>query len=224
MGQVLQQASAMSEQEFLVDVHHKTCVSEPFLHEMGKNVHMSNELYSAIVTLSRRELKSWVIKVPSPSNDGWLNDQEVLIRLSLSWILKKNVFIWDKRRVFHEVSKLFPGNIPSYNDFVLCPVKKSSSVGFVEPLFLEDTYIVTDRIEIGKTIVSMSPYFHYEVVNISRTNLKKWYRHNSSVPQTVRVQVRVNLSWIIQIDTLQWNVDEVYHEIAKLFPHTRFLM
>jgi hypothetical protein len=219
MGQSIQQSFVIPDEEFLSSLTNHKCVYEPHLTVIGKTVSMSKKFYSTILDLSNREIKSWIIRVPSPSNDGWRDEQPVTIRLSLSWILQKNTLTWDTRRVFHEVSKLHPGNIPEYNDFH----EHLSTTFDPEPVFREDTCIWSKH-SICDITVSMSPSFHFEIVKLCKVNLKNWYRHNNVVPNDVEVQVRVWLSWIIQRNTLQWGVENVYNVTAKLHPRTRFLL
>ena len=79
-----------------------------------------------------------------------------------------------------------------------------------------------------KFTVLMSDEFYRVIMKWHEETLKHWYRCNEMVPkwnfenQNTSI-IRVSLSWILQTDTLGWNIDKIHQETGKLFPNVRFL-
>ena len=121
------------------------------------------------------------------------------------------------------MTKLHPGYFPIYD------VSEQEE----DPIPSSITCHNGDDVYIGgpsdwKFTVLMSGEFYRITTEWHEETLKHWYRCNQTVPtwnfeNQNNYIIRISLSWILQTETLTWNVDKIHQETGKLFPNVRFL-
>jgi len=228
MGQFLTHASQLSDDESEGDLdvfnpsHYDKCVCEHTLEIQGKQrVIMSQELYQKILDHSHHEISKWIRWGVGPSSVT--RDELLPIQIHLSWILQRNVLQWSKRLVYNEITKLHPGYFPIYDVPKHEETPMSSSIVCHDG----DDVDITGSSDWNFTVL-MSGKFYRVIMNWYEQTLKHWYRCNETVP-TWNFEnhdthiIRISLSWIVQTDTLEWNVQKIHQETGKLFPNVRFL-
>jgi hypothetical protein len=229
MGQFLTHTSQLSEDEspeedydIFNPNHYDKCVFETDLEIQGQQrVIMSQELYQKILNYSHHEISNWIRRGVGPSSVR--RDELLPIQIHLSWILERNILKWSTRLVYNEMTKLHPDYFPKYDVPVHEEDPKSSSI------INHDE----DNVYIGgpsdwKLTVLMSSEFYRVIMKWYEEKLKHWYRCNQTVPtwnfeNQKRSIIRISLSWVLQTDTLGWNVEKIHQETGKLFPNVRFL-
>ena len=226
MGQFITHVSQLSQDESDQDLdvfnplHYDKCVYEKNLIIRGQRVIMSQELYQMILDYSHHETSKWIRRGVGPSSTRLV--ELVPIKIHLSWILQRNTLDWSVRRLYNEMTKLHPGYFPVY-DVTVCE----------EQTPIPSMYDNQDNVYIRgpsewKFTVLMSGVFYNVVTKWCEETLKHWYRCNETVPMwkfenQKEYIIRVSSSWILQTDTLGWNVEKIHQETGKLFPNVRFL-
>ena len=229
MGQFLTHASQLSEDESEGDLdvfnpnHYDKCVDETHLKIRGQQrVIMSQDLHQKIVDYSHHEISAWIRRGVGPSSVT--RDELLPIQIHLSWILQRNVLQWSQRLVYNEMTKLHPGYFPIYD-----VSDHEEEMSMSSSIMYHDG----DDIDIRgpsdwKLTVLMSGEFYRVIMKWYKLTLKHWYRCNETVPtwnfeNQKEYIIRISLSWVLQTDTLGWDVQKIHHETGKLFPNVRFL-
>ena len=126
-------------------------------------------------------------------------------------------------RPYNEMTKLHPGYFPTYDvpDHEEDPMSPSIVHHNGEDIDIEGP---SD----WKLTVLMSGDFYRAATKLYEEKLKHWYRCNQTVPvwnfeNQDEYIIRISLSWVLQTDTLGWNVKKIHQETGKLFPNVRFL-